>query len=279
MSPYIAWLLSTGQNKEAFFSLFFAGALDWADGLVARKFKGQASLLGSFLDPLADKTLVACAGLSLAFSGLLSPALVFVVVGRDALLVVGSLIYRYKHRSQGEPFFSLQKVTFKVEPSQLSKANTALQLLLVVTAIASAAWPQFALGSVELASLPFDNSVSWIPDSWWPSHEAATTSGTETAGGAGAGGGAASMRPSVLPITLKPVVDSLSWLVGGTTIATGLDYLFRGGFGKLKLSGKAAAASAAAAAATKRAGELFSQAQGKAQQLRSKGGMPKNPPF
>jgi phosphatidylglycerophosphate synthase len=252
-SPGIAWLISTGQFQAAFYSLWFAGALDWADGLIARKFKGQASLLGSFLDPLADKVLVACTGLSMAFAGVLHPALIFVVVGRDVLLVAGSLMYRYHNRSKDEKFFSLSNVSYKVEPSFLSKINTTLQIGLVVTAIAQAAWPQFSFASLDLASMPLD-AASLIPESWFPSSPAAASSIEAVATNA-----APVARPTVLPLTLKPVVDCLSWVVGGTTIWTGLDYLFRGGFGKLKLA-------AQASSHYKRAGELLSQAQGRAQQ-------------
>lgn len=38
-------------------SLAVSGATDWADGFVARRFN-QRSVLGSYLDPLADKALM-----------------------------------------------------------------------------------------------------------------------------------------------------------------------------------------------------------------------------
>jgi CDP-diacylglycerol--glycerol-3-phosphate 3-phosphatidyltransferase len=45
--------------------VFVAAALsDWLDGYVARK-RGQTSVLGAFLDPLADKLLVTAALVSL----------------------------------------------------------------------------------------------------------------------------------------------------------------------------------------------------------------------
>ena len=36
-----------------------AGASDWLDGWVARR-SGKPNVLGSYLDPLADKVLVGC---------------------------------------------------------------------------------------------------------------------------------------------------------------------------------------------------------------------------
>ena len=37
----------------------YAGLSDWLDGYVARKFD-QGSVIGSYLDPLADKVLICC---------------------------------------------------------------------------------------------------------------------------------------------------------------------------------------------------------------------------
>jgi phosphatidylglycerophosphate synthase len=39
---------------------------DWADGFAARRL-GQASVLGSYLDPLADKVLICCVVASLGY--------------------------------------------------------------------------------------------------------------------------------------------------------------------------------------------------------------------
>jgi hypothetical protein len=54
LGPVSGGLIVTGHFPEAFGALFFAGFLDWADGAWARAFNSQ-SLLGSFIDPLADK--------------------------------------------------------------------------------------------------------------------------------------------------------------------------------------------------------------------------------
>lgn len=41
------------------------------DGYIARNFKGQSSMLGSVLDPLADKVLISVLTVTLTMSGLL----------------------------------------------------------------------------------------------------------------------------------------------------------------------------------------------------------------
>jgi phosphatidylglycerophosphate synthase len=247
LSPYVAYMIGVGQYEAAVYTLGFAGALDWADGFIARRIKGQASVLGSFLDPLADKVLVGCTGLSLAFAGALHPALVFVVVGRDVLLVAGSLLYRAHTRTASEPFFSLARVSYKVEPTLISKVNTTLQIGLVVMALGSLAWPHagLTLAADTAALLPEWLQAATLPLPTLPveaAADAAAASSVDAAQAAAAPAGAglpASTRPAVgggfRLLTLTPAVTSLSWLVGGTTIWSGLDYLFREGFGQFKL--------------------------------------------
>lgn len=70
-----------------------AGLSDVADGYIARRFD-QQSVLGSILDPLADKALVAAVALPLALTGALQPWLVALMVTRDVGLVVGVLVMR-----------------------------------------------------------------------------------------------------------------------------------------------------------------------------------------
>ena len=55
--PAIAILIMHQQWAPAMASLAVAGASDWLDGFVARRW-GQSSVLGTYLDPLADKVLI-----------------------------------------------------------------------------------------------------------------------------------------------------------------------------------------------------------------------------
>lgn len=70
-----------------------AGLSDWADGFVAKSFE-QNSVLGSYLDPLADKVLIAFVIGALGAKGILSPTVVGVIVSRDLLLVAGGFYHR-----------------------------------------------------------------------------------------------------------------------------------------------------------------------------------------
>src|SRR5260370_2855669 len=60
---------------------------DWADGVVARR-RNQVTTLGTLLDPIADKLLVAAALVSLLAIDKLAAWIVVVIVGRE-LAVTG----------------------------------------------------------------------------------------------------------------------------------------------------------------------------------------------
>uniref|UniRef100_N1R3F4 Putative cardiolipin synthetase n=1 Tax=Aegilops tauschii TaxID=37682 RepID=N1R3F4_AEGTA len=77
----------------AFGTLALSGASDWLDGFLARKM-GINSVIGSYLDPLADKVLICCVAVAMVEKELLHPGLVGLVVARDFLLVGGAFYKR-----------------------------------------------------------------------------------------------------------------------------------------------------------------------------------------
>jgi cardiolipin synthase (CMP-forming) len=124
---WLAWAygrsFADGQPIEAHrfgaIALFLVAAcMDGLDGFVARQFH-QQSRLGSILDPLADKGLVAAALIVLALSGW-PHSLPFwfpcVVIGRDVVLAIG--------------FTALTRLLDRVDvhPSQIGKLATVFQL-------------------------------------------------------------------------------------------------------------------------------------------------------
>lgn len=124
-SPAISWFILQGEYKIALAGLSVAAASDWVDGYIAKN-HNQASVLGGFLDPLADKVLIAALTFPLAWQGHLPMPLLVVVFGRDALLVGGSFIKRALHRPPDAPFFdTTSSATFQITPSLLSKVGCA----------------------------------------------------------------------------------------------------------------------------------------------------------
>lgn len=71
-----------------------AGFSDALDGFLAKHYHWQ-SRLGSILDPLADKLLLVVTFATLTWLGFLPSWLLWLVLGRDVLIVVGALTYHY----------------------------------------------------------------------------------------------------------------------------------------------------------------------------------------
>ena len=154
-APVVGWCVVTEAPASALAIFLAAGVLDWADGAVARRWPSQASLLGSFLDPLADKALIACTALPLMAAGALHPAFVALAVGRDVALLGGSMLLRARAvRPPGEAFFSLAKVPYAPAPTAMSKVNTALQLAAVTAALAAQTWPAAGIDLAVLLATP-----------------------------------------------------------------------------------------------------------------------------
>jgi cardiolipin synthase (CMP-forming) len=128
--PVIFWLLLTGQSQLAFFVFVAAGISDAVDGYLAKTYDWRTEL-GSYLDPLADKLLIVSIYIALAVRGELPLWLVIAVVSRDILIVAAVLLAW------------LLDQPVRVKPLAISKANTAVQIILAATVLADNA---FALG-------------------------------------------------------------------------------------------------------------------------------------
>ncbi len=96
-----------------------AGFSDALDGFLAKHYHWE-SRLGSILDPLADKLLLVASFAALTWLDLLPYWLLWLVLGRDVLIVLGALAYHY---IVGK---------FELLPLWSSKINTALQIGLVL---------------------------------------------------------------------------------------------------------------------------------------------------
>ncbi|GFH10366.1 uncharacterized protein HaLaN_05666, partial [Haematococcus lacustris] len=93
--PFIAALILAEAWPAAIIATTVSGASDWADGALARRL-GQSSVLGSYLDPLADKVLIGCVVGALASKGLVPAWLAVLVLGRDVGLVAGMALHRWR---------------------------------------------------------------------------------------------------------------------------------------------------------------------------------------
>jgi cardiolipin synthase len=81
------YLLISGRCDEALRVGVVAGLTDAADGLLARRF-GWVTRTGAYLDPIADKFLLVSLYVSFGIAGMVPAALVWLVVGRDLLILL-----------------------------------------------------------------------------------------------------------------------------------------------------------------------------------------------
>ena len=116
--PLTVWLILNGQLLAAFWIFVIASVSDAADGFIARRFNLR-TVLGGYLDPIADKALLVSVFVTLGHAGYLSSWLVILVVFRDAMIVSGAVLYQ------------LLFGNLTMEPLVSSKINTAVQFLMV----------------------------------------------------------------------------------------------------------------------------------------------------
>lgn len=77
-----SWVSLPNQNLVATVIFTLAAVTDWFDGWLARKLN-QTSAFGAFLDPVADKLMVAAALLILVKLGRADAIIAFVIIGRE----------------------------------------------------------------------------------------------------------------------------------------------------------------------------------------------------
>ena len=121
--PCFVILLIYGYPKVATIVFLLAGITDGLDGLLARKLQ-QKTVLGSFLDPMADKILLTAAFVTLTVPSIplvlhIPTWLTILTISRDVLIALSVLIIHLQTHHSSFP------------PSLLGKCTTAVQLLTV----------------------------------------------------------------------------------------------------------------------------------------------------
>lgn len=134
-----------GQALRALILFLVAGVTDALDGFIAR-FANQQSLLGTYLDPIADKILLTSAYIALSIPSLNHGAqipvwITVLVIARDLLIVVMAVI------------FALAAGIRKFPPSVLSKINTTAQVIAVLVVLVSSLLPHLEPAATTLLYL------------------------------------------------------------------------------------------------------------------------------
>jgi cardiolipin synthase len=126
--PLIIWFIVAGQALPAFTVLVVAGISDAVDGFIARQFDLRSEL-GTYLDPIADKTMLVSIYVTLAVIAAIPAWLTILIVSRD-VLIVGAVVLSWV---LGEPS--------SVQPLRVSKLNTLAQILLAAVVLGDLAFP------------------------------------------------------------------------------------------------------------------------------------------
>lgn len=125
--PFFVDLMIYGYYRPALLVFVIACLTDALDGLIARLTNTKTEL-GAFLDPMADKLLIVTSFVTLAILMKIPVWLVIIVVSRDIILTLGSLVIYFTGHS------------LSIKPSLLGKSTTFLQLLVVTLTLALIAY-------------------------------------------------------------------------------------------------------------------------------------------
>jgi cardiolipin synthase (CMP-forming) len=119
LTPLLIILLLRREYSLGLLVFVLAGISDALDGFIARCFD-QRTLLGAYLDPLADKILLVSSFICLGVLKVLPAWLAVVVITRDVIIVLGIAI------------LTITEKPYEVRPSIISKCTTAAQLVTVM---------------------------------------------------------------------------------------------------------------------------------------------------
>lgn len=129
----VVWAILDGRYSLALALFFIAGFTDGLDGFLAKRFSWE-SRLGGLLDPAADKLLLVASFITLWWTGYVPVWLLIAVVTRDLVIVFGAGLYQWRVGN------------FVASPTIVSKLNSVLQLLYVLTTLS---WLVFAMPGHE----------------------------------------------------------------------------------------------------------------------------------
>lgn len=125
--PFIYYFLD--RQFDVAITLFAIAAVsDALDGYLARRYH-CTSRFGSIADPVADKILLVSCILLLYYFDQLPAWLVLTVIGRDCVIFCGALAFHFLIGA------------YDMQPSQISKINTFLQLVLILMLLINLAYP------------------------------------------------------------------------------------------------------------------------------------------
>lgn len=113
--PVFVIFLIQDEYCNALIVFVIAGLTDVLDGATARLLNAQ-TILGAYLDPIADKLLLSVSFVTLAILGIIPSWLAVIVISRDFIILLGVAI------------LWMMSAPFEISPAMISKLTTAFQL-------------------------------------------------------------------------------------------------------------------------------------------------------
>ena len=139
--PVIVILLIQGSFYKALIVFVVAGLSDALDGFLAR-ILNQQTMLGAFLDPIADKALLVSSFVTLSILHVIPSWLAVIVISRDFIILLGISV------------LSIMSITVEIRPAFVSKVTTALQLITILMAL-------------SVRCLAYDFNGIWLLTFYW----------------------------------------------------------------------------------------------------------------
>jgi cardiolipin synthase len=118
LAPFLIVAVLERRFEIAFALFLVAAATDAMDGLLAR-WLSQRTMLGQYLDPVADKLMLSSLFLALTWMGILAPRVAILVFGRDIGMLLTAVIL----------YTTTELRDFR--PSLLGKANSFSQVVAI----------------------------------------------------------------------------------------------------------------------------------------------------
>ena len=117
--PVIVIFLMQGAFLKALVVLVVSAITDALDGFLARILK-QQTVLGAYLDPVADKALLISCFITLSIKGIIPGWLTVIVISRDCIILLGIAV------------LSIMSTSVEIRPAFISKVTTAFQLVTLI---------------------------------------------------------------------------------------------------------------------------------------------------
>lgn len=137
VTPAIGYYIMNHQTWPAMIMFAYASITDFLDGFIARRYNLK-SILGTILDPIADKLLMGTCTIALYIGGVMPFPLLLLFCGKDFMLLLMGLYYRYITLPPPKTWSRLANLsipTVKVEPNWISKVNTGMQMLYIANLV------------------------------------------------------------------------------------------------------------------------------------------------